>query len=266
MRWTPQETLILGTADTRLEARCWGPPPEEAPTLVLLHEGLGCVALWRDFPERLARSTGWGVLAWSRAGYGRSDPCPLPRPLDYMEREAALLPEVLDVAGIRSTTLVGHSDGGSIAALAGAARDPRVTGLILIAPHFFVEDCSVAAVAAARDAYATGLRDRLAKYHDDPDCAFHGWNDTWLNPGFRAWDITWCLERVDVPVLAIQGAEDPYGTAQQITGITGRCPAPVATHLLPGCGHAPHLEVPDALLELITGFTKNPALRKNRDD
>lgn len=254
--WRPGEDLRIAAGGASLEARCWGPSPDEAATIVLLHEGLGSVGLWRDFPERLAAATGHGVLAYSRAGYGASDPCPLPRPLDYMEREATgPLPQVLDAAGLRRVILLGHSDGASIAALhAGSVEDFRVRGLVLMAPHLFVEEVSVRAIAAAREAYARGeLRDRLARHHASPDTAFRGWCDAWLDPGFRAWNITDALEYIRVPVLAIQGAEDEYGTPAQLAALEA-VPAPVETHLLPGCRHSPHLDRPEEVLRLITDF------------
>ncbi len=256
MDWKPDTDLRITTAGATLEARCWGPPPDQAPTIVLLHEGLGSARLWRDFPERLAGSTGHGVLAYSRQGYGASDPCALPRPLDYMEREATqALPQVLDQAGFRHGVLLGHSDGASIAALyAGTVEDFRVRGLVLMAPHFFVEDVSVHSIAAAREAYEAGdLRARLARHHADPDAAFRGWNDAWLDPGFRGWTITDALDYIRVPVLAIQGADDEYGTPAQIEALD-RVPAPVETHLLPGCRHAPHLDRSDEVLRLVTDF------------
>lgn len=167
-----------------LETARWGPSPTEAAPLVLLHEGLGCVALWRDVPERLAEATGCGVCAYSRFGYGRSDPQPLPWKLTYMQDEARdILPQVLDEACIRDAVLVGHSDGGSIAAVyAGAARDRRLRGVVLMAAHFFVEDSNIARIAKIRADYRQGpLRERLARYHRDPDIAFHGWCDSWLD-------------------------------------------------------------------------------------
>ena len=241
---------------TRLEARTWGPPPDRAPTLVLLHEGLGCVALWRDFPERLAAATGWGVLAYSRAGYGTSDPCDLPRPVDYMTDEAVrVLPQVLDQAGIRRSVLLGHSDGGSISALYGGhVRDHRIRGMILLAPHFFVEDVSVQAILAARDAYARGLRERLSRYHANVDTAFRGWNEAWLNPAFREWDITETLWPLQVPVLAIQGDQDPYGTRAQVDVIAQQMYAPAEVHLLDDCGHAPHQDHPHKVMNLVSDF------------
>lgn len=256
MDWRPGEALRLTAGGAALEALCWGPPPAEAPTILLLHEGLGSARLWRDFPARLAEATGRGVLAWSRAGYGASDPCVLPRPLDYMEREATgVLPQVLDAIGLRRGVLLGHSDGASIAALhAGTVGDFRIRGLVLLAPHFFVEDISVRSIAAAQDAYAEGdLRARLARHHADPDAAFRGWCDAWLDPGFRAWDITDALAYIRVPVLAIQGEGDEYGTVAQLDALDD-VPAPVERHLLPGCRHAPHLDRPERTLALVADF------------
>jgi pimeloyl-ACP methyl ester carboxylesterase len=239
----------------RLETARWG---DGSPTLVLLHEGLGCVALWRDFPQRLAEATGCGVFAYSRFGYGRSDPATLPRPMDYMQDEARLvLPRVLDAAGVASCVLVGHSDGGSIAAVyAGAARDPRLRGLVLIAPHFFVEDMCLASIAQAKLAYDGGdLRTRLARYHADVDCAFRGWNDAWLDPRFRAFDLTGFLPEIGVPVLVLQGVDDPYGTVVQPQAVQRLVPAPVTVRMLDGARHAPHSEQPDASLNEIRRFT-----------
>ena len=175
----------LLAAGKRLEAIAYGPPPGSAPTIVMLHEGLGCVALWRDFPRKLAAATGWGVFAYSRAGYGQSDPVDLPRPLDYMSREATLsLPEVLDAVGFARGILLGHSDGASIAAIyAGDRSDARVEGLVLMAPHLFTEAPGLASIAEAKEAYATGdLRAKLARYHAHVDVAFYGWNGAWLDP------------------------------------------------------------------------------------
>lgn len=257
MDWTPDTDLRIQADGARLEARCWGPPPSAAPTIVMLHEGLGCVALWRDLPERLAAATGWGVLAYSRRGYGRSDPCRLPRPVDYMEHEGeVVLAQVLDAIGFRRGVTLGHSDGGSIAALhLGSVRDHRVRGAILIAPHFFVEDCSIEAIEAARLAWETGgLRDRLARYHADVDCAFLGWNRAWLDPAFRRWDITQALWYLQVPVLAFQGLEDPYGTRAQVEVVEAETYAPAEIHLMEGCGHAPHRERPDEVIATIADF------------
>jgi pimeloyl-ACP methyl ester carboxylesterase len=242
-----------------LETQWWGPGPDEAPTLVLLHEGLGCVALWRDTPAALAEATGLGVFAFSRFGYGRSDPVSLPRPLDYMQIEGReVLAKVLDAAGIRRCILVGHSDGASIATIyAGSVQDFRVRGLVLIAPHFFVEDMCVAAIAQARTAYETGdLRARLARYHADVDVAFRGWNGAWLDPAFRAFDLTADLAHIRVPVLLIQGEEDPYGTISQVETARRETYCPCETLLIPGAKHAPHLETPGPARAAVVAFTR----------
>lgn len=247
----------LHAGGRRLEYACHGPAPGDAPTLVMLHEGLGCVALWRDVPARLASATGWGVLVYSRQGYGASDPALLPLPIDYMTREAVdVLPEVLDAIGLREGALLGHSDGASIAAIhAGRVRDARVRGVGLIAPHFFTEATGLAAIETARRDYERGdLRARLAKYHADVDCAFRGWSDAWLDPGFRGWNIVDVLDTIAVPVLAVQGDADPYGTLAQIDVIDRRCLAPVTRLILPGCGHAPHLEAAGQVLPAVAGF------------
>ena len=239
-----------------LEYRWWGPGAQDAPTIVMLHEGLGCVGLWRDMPARLAEATGLGVMAYSRAGYGQSDPAPLPRPLDYMTREALeVLPKVLLAFGISSPVLLGHSDGATIAAIHAGAFSAR--SAILIAPHFFTEDRGLAEIARARDAFETGdLRSRLARHHADPDCAFRGWNDAWLDPGFRRWDVSGAIDGISAPILAIQGADDPYGSLAQIEAIERRAKSPPDVLILPGCGHAPHLERAGDTLTAIEGFLR----------
>src|SRR5689334_12447580 len=179
----PSGTLRIGAAD--LEYRMIGPAPEDAPTIVMLHEGLGSAGLWGDFPEKLQAATGTGVFVYSRAGYGASSPVTLPRPLDYMQIEALdTLPKLLDAIGFRRGLLLGHSDGASIAAIyAGGRADHRIRGLVLIAPHFVVKDVSVASIAEIRQAYEnTELRVKLARWHSDVDNAFHGWNGAWLDP------------------------------------------------------------------------------------
>jgi pimeloyl-ACP methyl ester carboxylesterase len=240
-----------------IEAQWHGARPEQAPTLVLLHEGLGCVAMWRDFPRRLAERAGYGVLVYSRAGYGRSDPVPLPRPLTYMHAEAFdVLPHVLDQAGVRKAILVGHSDGASIATIyAGGRQDFRVRGLVLMAPHFFVEDFGLRSIAEAKDAYERGdLRERLARHHRDVDAAFWGWNRAWLDPAFRAWRIDDYLAHVRVPILIIQGADDQYGTTAQIALAQEDAYCPVETVILDNCRHAPHVDQPGPTLGAIADF------------
>lgn len=241
----------------RIEARLWGEITADAPTIVMLHEGLGSVSLWRDFPAHLAAATGCAVFAYSRFGYGLSDPVPLPRPLTYMHDEAlAILPRVLEAAGIRRTILLGHSDGASIALIhAGGMQNFSLRGLILIAPHLFVEDISVASIEAARDAYeTTDLPARLARHHRDPGNAFWGWNDAWLDPGFRAWRIDEYVPTIRVPMLAFQGSDDEYGTAAQLRPLETDSYCPVATHLVAGARHTPHLTHEAVVLALIAPF------------
>ncbi len=257
--WTEAPRGAIVVDGKRLEAAAYGPAPDAAPTVVMLHEGLGCVALWRDFPERLAEATGFGVFAYSRAGYGRSDPVDRPRPLDYMTREARLsLPAVLGAIGFRLGVLVGHSDGASIAAIyAGEHQDERVRGLVLIAPHLFTEESGLASIAEAKRAYETGdLRARLAKYHAHVDSAFLGWNGAWLDPGFKAWNIEAFVDRWRAPALVIQGADDQYGTLAQVRAIETRSPRRVDTLILDGCRHSPHLEQPEATLEAAAAFSR----------
>ena len=249
-----------------LETAWWGPGPQDAPTLVLLHEGLGCVELWRDVPERLAAATGWGVFAYSRFGYGRSDLASLPRPLDYMQQEAqTVLPEVLRKTGCRHAVLLGHSDGGSIAAVYAGRTSfepghddqplPQLLGLITIAAHFFVEDLNIASIREIRHDYETGdLRQRLARYHRDADVAFNGWNGAWLDPRFREFDITGFLPGIQVPILGLQGADDPYGTEKQLRVLQANARAPIKIELIPGARHAPHLEAKEPTLAAITRF------------
>ena len=239
-----------------LEWRAWG--AADAPvTILLLHEGLGCVGLWLDFPQALAASTGLRVVAYSRAGYGHSSPVALPRPLDYMTREAqAVLPEVIDAIGAGRIVLVGHSDGATIAAIhAGTMQDLRVIGAVLIAPHFFTEDIGLAAIAQARAAFETGpLRDKLARWHDDVDCAFHGWNDAWLDPEFRAWNVEGVLTGIRAEICVVQGDADVYGTLRQVCAVEDGVAGPVETHVLAGIGHSPHREASDALNAIVASF------------
>jgi pimeloyl-ACP methyl ester carboxylesterase len=245
----------IGAAD--LEYRMIGPLPAEAPTIVMLHEGLGSATLWGDFPEKLQAATSAGVLVYSRAGYGASSPVKLPRPLDYMHIEALeVLPKLLDAIGFRRGLLLGHSDGASIAAIyAGAHQDHRVQGLVLIAPHFIVEDVSVASIAEIKRTYETsGLKAKLARWHNDVDNAFYGWNGAWLDPKFRAWDISDYLAYIRVPVAVLQGADDQYGTIRQVEIAREECYCPVEVTILSKAGHSPHRETPEATLNAISEF------------
>jgi len=265
MTLADQGMLDLGAM--RLEYRMIGPRPDAAPTLVLLHEGLGCVGLWGDFPDKLQAATGAGVFVYSRAGYGRSSPVKLPRPLTFMHEEAReVLPKLLDAIGFRRGLLLGHSDGASIAAIyAGSVQDHRVRGLILIAPHFFTEDSGIAEIARAKDAYATtDLRQKLARWHADVDNAFRGWNDAWLDPDFRKWDITEPLAYIRVPILIVQGEDDRYGTPRQIEVARQECYCPVEVALYSGVGHSPHREAPALLLASVSEFA-NRLLREHHE-
>jgi pimeloyl-ACP methyl ester carboxylesterase len=223
----------------------------------MLHEGLGSAALWGDFPEKLQVATGAGVLVYSRGGYGASSPVQLPRPLDYMQREAFdVLPALLDKIGFRRGMLLGHSDGASIAAIyAGGVQDHRISGIALLAPHFIVEDISVKSIAEIKIAYeTTNLRDKLARWHKDVDNAFCGWNGAWLDPAFRNWDISDTLAYIRVPVAIIQGADDQYGSLRQVEIAREECYCPVETTILAATGHSPHREAPEATLNAISEF------------
>lgn len=222
--------------------------------LVLLHEGLGSVALWRGFPAALNEATGRRVIAFSRFGHGRSEPPPRPRTTAFFHEEALdVLPALLPQLDAADPILVGHSDGGSIA-LIHAAYHP-VTGLALIAPHVFVEDFTVEEIRRTRALFDDGgLRERMARHHDDPDAAFRGWADVWLDPAFRAWSIESDAAGVTAPVLLVQGEADPYGTLEQIDRIQARVRGPVERLVLEGAGHSPHLEAPAPVVAAITAF------------
>lgn len=246
----------------RLEYRLLLPDSAPAdPTLVLLHEGLGCVDLWRDFPDRLAEATGLRVLLYSRGGYGRSDPVTLPRSPDYMHYEAQqILPEVLDATELERFILVGHSDGGSIALIhAGtehlAKLRRQVQGLILLAPHVFNEAMCITSIQQAGKLYReTNLRQRLAFYHKDVDNAFWGWHDAWLTSAFKDWNIESFLVNIKAPVLLIQGEDDQYGSLAQVASIQRQVPAMVQRLILPHCGHAPHQDQSELVLNSMSNF------------
>ena len=248
----------LVAAGRRLEYDWQGPAPGDAPTLVFLHEGLGCVSTWRDFPARLAAATGCGALVYSRAGYGGSEPVPLPRPLRFMHDEAlSSLPEVLREAGIRDAVLVGHSDGASIALIhAGSGLRSPVRALALEAPHVFVEELSVRSIAAAAASFTSGgLRAALERHHGaNVEVAFWGWNRAWLDPEFRSWNLEEYLPGIRVPVLLIQGEQDEYGTLRQLDAIERGCTGPVERLVLEACGHAPHRDQPGKTLAAMAEF------------
>lgn len=227
-----------------------------APLLVFLHEGLGSVAMWRDFPQRLCEAVGARGLVYSRPGYGRSTPRPADEQWqpDFMHVQARdVLPALLHALGVtQAPWLFGHSDGGSIALLHAAAFPDAVQGLVVLAPHILVEDVSVASIRRARDAWRdTDLRQRLARYHDDPDSAFYGWNDVWLAAAFRDWSIEEELGAIRCPLLAIQGLDDEYGTLEQVRGIARRVPQAQVLELA-DCGHSPHRDQPEAVIAAVS--------------
>lgn len=225
--------------------------------LVLLHEGLGSTGFWKDLPELLAAATGRRVFLYDRHGYGRSDPEPLPRPLDYLDRMALReLPALLAEAGIERPILIGHSDGGSIALLFAAAFPERVRAVVAIAAHVFVEEVTLAGIRAAVRAFETGdLRRRLERFHGArTEVVFRAWSDTWLDPGFRDWNVAARLASIGAPLLALQGEADEYATAAQLEAIGAGVRGPVRTLLLPGAAHVPHHQAREATLAAILGF------------
>ncbi len=250
--------LVIGGRLQRLEYAWIGSESDGGPVIVFLHEGLGSLAMWKDYPAALCAAAGARGLVYSRYGYGRSTPRPAEEkwPVDFMHVQAKeVLPALLTSLRIDEPVwLFGHSDGASIALLYAAEHAERVAGLVAVAPHVFVEDVSVASIEQARVAYAaTDLRRRLARYHDDPDSAFRGWNDVWLDPAFRGWNIESCLTGIRCPVLAVQGEDDEYGTMAQVDAIAQLVPQ---TRLLKlsACGHSPHRDQPVALTEAVVAF------------
>jgi len=241
----------------RLEYAWHGPQPAHAPTLVFLHEGLGSTSQWRSFPADLSSRLGCGALVYSRCGHGRSDALMAPRTVGFMHEEAtAVLPRLLDIFEIRRPILVGHSDGASIALIyAGSGGDPF--GMILEAPHVFVEDVTVNRIAQLRELYqTTDLRTRLARHHSNVDSLFEYWTDVWLRPAFRSWNIESYLPGVCCPTLVIQGKQDEYGTDRQVNAVVsalgGRCEGV----LLDRCGHAPHVDQRGHVEDLIARFVR----------
>jgi pimeloyl-ACP methyl ester carboxylesterase len=258
---------FLDVAPLRLEYRMIGPRPDAAPTIVMLHEGLGSVGLWNSFPDELAKATGAGVFVYSRAAYGKSPPGKLPRSTAFLNEEACeVLPRVLDAIGFQRGLLLGHSDGASIAAIyAGSIQDHRVRGLVLIAPHFFTEEKGLAEIRRAGKSFKTGaLRERLAPWHADVDAAFRSWNEPWTHPDFEQWDITEVLGYIRVPILVVQGEDDQYGTLRQVEIVKEECYCPVETAVFPGVRHVPQREAPELTLKTIAAFI-NRLLRDHHE-
>jgi pimeloyl-ACP methyl ester carboxylesterase len=258
---------FLDLPPLRLEYRMIGPRPDAAPTIVMLHHGLGSVGLWRAFPEQIASATGAGVFVYSRAGCGRSSPGIAARGANFMHEEAlAVLPRVLEAIGFRRGILLGHSDGGSIATIyAGSVQDHRIRGLVLMAAHFFTEEMGLAEIRRTREEYATGaLREKLKRWHSDVDWAFSSWVEPWLDSDFKNWDITEALGYIRVPILIVQGEDDEYGTLRQIEVAREECFCPVETLVLAGAGHSPHRDAPEATLAGVAAFI-NRLLRDHHE-
>lgn len=252
-------SLTAGGKALRIEYQWVGPSGDDLPVMVFLHEGLGSVAMWRDFPARLCEAAGLRGLVYSRPGYGRSTPRPPDEKWgpDFMHRQAReVLPALLQELGVQRPWLFGHSDGGSIALLHAAAFPDALRGAIVLAPHILVEDISVASIRQARDAYLqTDLKQRLGRYHDDADSAFFGWNDVWLSPEFRAWSIEEEIRAIRCPLLAMQGLDDEYGTLEQVRGIARRVPQAQLLEI-PRCGHSPHKDQAEVVIVAVKDFVQ----------
>lgn len=248
------DALFMEIAGRRLHYRWLSPDSTGAP-VVFLHEGLGSVDLWRDFPQDLVEACGRPGLNYSRYGNGWSDPLTEPRSPEYMHDEALrALPEVVDRLVSRPPILVGHSDGASIALIYAGSGHP-VEGLVLLAPHVYTEPEGLRSIAAIRDGFPTSdLPERMGKYHADPEATFLGWADIWLSPAFRDWNIEEYLPGVTCPVLLVQGDEDEYGTTAQLDAIEGSVPVSVERLMVPGAGHSPHLADPDLVTEVSARF------------
>ncbi len=252
---TTARSGFTAAAGHQLEFRTIGDPRSDAPALVFLHEGLGCSALWRDFPDRLAGLTGLPALIYSRFGYGQSDPFDTPLAASFMHDEAgAPLPELLDRFAIRHPVLVGHSDGASIALIYAGAHPDRVDAVVALAPHLFVEPVTIASIADIAQRFpASDLPRRMAKYHRDPVATFQRWTQAWLDPAFREWNIEAEVAKVRCPVLAVQGLQDEYGTMLQVRRL-----AELASRArwvgIEACGHSPFIDQPDRVLAEVGEF------------
>jgi pimeloyl-ACP methyl ester carboxylesterase len=249
------ESFFVVVSGRKLEVQRIPGPARGARTLVFLHEGLGSVAMWRDFPAIAAAAAGCAAVVYSRYGYGRSEALSAPHGVDYMHREALeALPELLAKLEVRDPLLVGHSDGGSIALLH-AATHPEVMGVVVMAPHVFVEELSVKSIAEAKAAFeTTDLPQKLGRYHADAGKTFRGWNEIWLHPDFRAWNIEGCLPRIHCPMLAIQGFDDEYGTMAQLEAIARQAGGPIELLRLADCRHSPHRDQPAVVIEALSRF------------
>ncbi len=248
-------TELLSVVGSEIEYRIVGERRPDARDLVVLHEGLGSVSMWKDFPDALAEATGYRAIVYSRHGYGRSSTLRQRRGPEFMHEEAnVVLPALLEALGIERPVLFGHSDGASIALIHAASPGATVAGVIALAPHVKVEALSITSIEQARLAYeTTDLRARLARYHRDVDSAFWGWNQIWLDPAFRDWNIERMLPAIGCPVLAVQGRNDEYGTLEQIESIRRALPS-TELLVLEECGHSPHRDQPAAVLAATQRF------------
>lgn len=239
----------------RLEYRWFGETSDRAP-VVMLHEGLGSISMWKDFPDQVARRTGRRVLAYSRHGYGTSSRLETRREPEYMHHEAeVVLPAVLQALGVERPVLLGHSDGGSIALIHAGRFPGKAAALILEAPHVFVEPVTIESIAGAKTIYeTTDLGRKLGRHHDDADSTFWGWNDIWLDPRFLHWNIESYLPDVEVPVLMLQGVQDEYGSVAQLEAIAAQVSGETETVLMDACGHSPHRDQPELTLSAIERF------------
>ncbi|XWW48567.1 alpha/beta hydrolase (plasmid) [Fibrella sp. USSR17] len=249
-----QHDTIINGATLRLSHSTIG---NDKPTLIFLHDSLGCIALWRDFPTKLGEATSCNVLVYDRQGYGKSSPfASHERRLDYLENEADVLNELIEQCGINQAILVGHSDGGSIALLAAAKYPSSILGVITEGAHIFVEDITLAGIQSAVQAYqTTNLKERLQKYHSNKtDAVFWAWAKTWLSDEFKSWNIENFLPQITCPVLVIQGEQDEYGSLEQVQGIVRQVSGHTSQLVIPGIGHTPHKEAQDVLLAHTTSF------------
>ncbi len=271
-RGLPQQALGRGPREFSLEYDWIAPERATSPLLVFLHEGLGSVALWRDWPRQLCNAGGFRGLVYSRPGYGRSTPRPREEkwPVDFMHTQAReVLPAFLRAVEVDASSeppwLIGHSDGASIALIHTAAFPERVAGLVVLAPHVFVEDISIESIGRARETYlTTNLKTKLARYHSDPDSAFWGWNDVWLDPAFRNWNIEDLLPAITRPVLAVQGEDDEYGTMAQLNSIARHVPDARLLKLA-ACGHSPHRDQPQRVIEAALDFIARQPQRRTSE-
>jgi pimeloyl-ACP methyl ester carboxylesterase len=249
------QSFFLSVQGHKLEVQRIAGAQEHSPTIVFLHEGLGSISMWRDFPAQIAAKTGCGAVVYSRYGHGNSDVLQEARDVRFMHDEALLvLPELLEKLSIREPVLLGHSDGGSIAIVHAGAGNP-VRGLVLMAPHVFGEEWGLKSIAEARVAFETrDLPQKLGRHHADAAKTFWGWNDVWLLPEFRNWNIEEFLLGIKCPVLAIQGFDDQYGTMAQLDAIAAKAGGPVETLRLRDCKHSPHRDQPEAVMDAIIHF------------